>query len=444
MKIQVKTVTGAVSVMDVDENSEVRQLKKQVEDELGYQQEGLKLVFKGKILSEDNVTLHQVGVVENEFIILVGKKKAVVPEKPKAKEEQPCPAPAATAATPASSSTAATAAATSPSEQPASAVPSTSPASPPPPTTAPAGVAQPPLEPSGTAPATAAAAAATPEVQSGASVFATGAQLDAVTASIMEMGFPKEQVIRALRAAYNNPDRAVEYLMTGIPETVEHTHPQQQPPRPPSAAAHQPGSGAVIGGPIPSGGGAPRGVPPPAGIPATDAEAAQAGALLQQMLAAGQAQQQFSPLVQALATIPQFDQIRQMAAASAEFLPAVMRQLRQQNPALFNLINENPQEFIQLLQNGLPAGVRATPGAGGRPSAPAPPVAGNVVHLTPDEKAAVERLAALGFPEGLAAEAFLVCGKNEELAANFLFESGMDGMDDEEGSEPSQPPPGGQ
>ena len=44
------------------------------------------------------------------------------------------------------------------------------------------------------------------------STFLTGPELQSTIQNMMEMGFEREQVMKALRASYNNPDRAVEYL----------------------------------------------------------------------------------------------------------------------------------------------------------------------------------------------------------------------------------------
>lgn len=44
---------------------------------------------------------------------------------------------------------------------------------------------------------------------------AAGNALEQAVTGMIEMGFPREEVMRAMRAAYNNPERAVEYLMSG-------------------------------------------------------------------------------------------------------------------------------------------------------------------------------------------------------------------------------------
>lgn len=74
---------------------------------------------------------------------------------------------------------------------------------------------------------------------------------------------------------------------------------------------------------------------------------------------------------------------------------------------------------------GMPAGGQGQPGAGGA-GAPRP---GQLV-VSQEEMQAIQNLQGLGFSQHRAAQAYFACDKNEELAANFLFEQAADDDDD--------------
>jgi len=243
----------------------------------------------------------------------------------------------------------------------------------------------------------------------------------------MEMGFERDQVMKALRASYNNPDRAVEYLMTGIPTHLEaDMAASANTPR-----AVQPGA---FSSPVPPAPAAPpAAASAPAQQPASAAPSAPGTRTPQNLFAAAQAAQAgggpagggggggtlggtVPPDLHQFRETPAFQQIRQLVQQNPTFIQPLMQQLAAANPALGEHIRQHPETLFQLLGGDLPEGVPEDVEGG----TALPP---NAIQVTEEEHQAIERLQALGFSQQAAVEAFFACGKDENLAANYLFEN---------------------
>jgi len=217
----------------------------------------------------------------------------------------------------------------------------------------------------------------------------SGPDFERYVTEIMSMGYPREQVEAALRASYNNPDRAVEYLLSGIPESV--------------ITGQQPQQAPAGGG----GGGQ--------GLVERDVEDED------------EIDEGGDPL-DFLRRHPAFANMRRMVQQNPNSLAQLMQQIGQSNPRLLDLIAQNQERFVQMLNEPVaPGEAGGVPGVGGPAlgggigQGSAPPGTA-VLHVTPAEREAIERLKALGFPEPLVVQAYFACDKNENLAANFLLQ----------------------
>uniref|UniRef100_A0A060SWZ8 UV excision repair protein RAD23 n=1 Tax=Blastobotrys adeninivorans TaxID=409370 RepID=A0A060SWZ8_BLAAD len=378
--------------IEIEPSETVLALKEKNAQEKGWEASLQKLIFSGKVLQDDR-TLESYNIKEKDFIICMVSK----PKKP------------------AQSSESSKAASTPEPSTPARAPPTAS-------TNAPGPAA------SG---ATGAAEVATPTAPQSSqpasfndpSAFAVGSQRESAINNIVEMGYPRDQVEVAMRAAFNNPDRAVEYLLTGIPEDVR--PPQQQGQGAEDAEGQHGDEGEDIeieheGEDAEHGAGDnEEGAGEDVNLFDAAAAAAQGrgGGAQGGAGGAGAGAGAGGADLSFLQHHPQFQQMRELIRQQPQMLEVIIQQLAAANPQLAQLIASNPEGFINLLRGPedeeggeLPPGVTQ-------------------IQVTPEENDAIERLVALGFSRDIVIQAYFACDKNEEVAANYLFEHGHD--DDE-------------
>ncbi|KAK1923025.1 putative uv excision repair protein rhp23 [Papiliotrema laurentii] len=401
VKITFKTVQNKLFTIEANDTESVGEIKKKIQESQTFPAENQKLIYSGKILN-DTATVGSLNIKEKDFIVVMVSKPKAAPAV-----STPTPAPAASAPTPATPTPAAAAPAPAASSEP-----------------------QPSAETA--APASSEAAAPVPATQTSSALggsFLAGPQLQQAIEGMVEMGFERDQVMRALRASFNNPDRAVEYLFSGNIPNVE--GPGAGAPAPAATAPQAPAAAPAPTTPAP----APAAQPTE---PAAPSQPAQSAGSAENLFAAAEAAMNRDRGVPAapaagpgagaaagpgaeglggLGDSPQMQRVRQMVQQNPALIQPLLQQIAATNPELAQLINQNPQALYDLLG-----------GAGDEGDEDDDMMGPQVMHvnLTQEEAAAVERLEALGFDRQLVLQAYMLCDKNEELAANFLFDQGED------------------
>jgi len=334
-------------------------LKEKVAAQHGADVSAVRLAFSGRVLNNGD-TLEASRVKDGDTLIAVIPKAkpkpaaAPAPAPAPAPAAAPAPAPAPAADKPAETT------ADKPAEQPAQ---PSQPASEPIPAVQPA-----PSQP------------AAPTQPQRAAFQVDEAEVEKLVA----MGFPRDECVQALRLAYNNADRAVQFLLEGLPAGGGD-----------AGDAADDDDGADMDGPGPEG--------------AIDTAAA----------------------FQRLISDPQFQQLRAAIRANPMLLESLLNQLKQQNPMVYALIMANREEFSRWLSDGASApstggagvvppstGGGVAPPAGGAGGAPVRQVR---LDLSDEDRAAIQSLVDMGFDQGDALQAYIACDKNIQLAANLLM-----------------------
>ncbi|KAJ2717057.1 UV excision repair protein rad23 [Coemansia spiralis] len=406
MKIKLKTLQQKEFSIDAEPADTVGSVKEKVEAEQGLPAATQKLIFSGKILA-DTQTMEEIGIKENDFMVVMSSKPK--PGVAASKHAAPAATPVASSQPPAqvaapvarrTGSVAGSRAEPETPSPPARALPSQA---------LDAGDdadAESPLAATAAAPTTAGPA------ETG---FLSGEEYETAIGNMVEMGYSREHCVKAMRASFNNAHRAVEYLLNGIPEAGLAMADSR-------AAEAQQESEAQAQRPA----------------------AAAAGNLFQEAVQhrqAAAAQALAGPdglrRLRELRDTPQFRQLQQLVRENPQALSHVLTQLGRQQPQLIALINAHEEEFLQMLLEGLSeeemaALTRSTRLAGmdfgsdDEGDDGAGPHDPHLIRVTQSEKDAIDRLQALGFSREIVIQAYFACDKNEEVAANYLFDHGHD------------------
>lgn len=205
------------------------------------------------------------------------------------------------------------------------------------------------------------------------------------------MGFPRDQIDAAMRAAFFNPDRAVEYLLNGIPESARQEQRQAAAsPQPAQNQAQQPAATTGTGNePAQQAGDEPvnlfeaaaqaGGGRGGAGARGAGAGAGGLGAALGSGAQGGQGGEGGATALDFLRNNPQFQQLRQVVQQQPQMLEPILQQVAAGNPQLAQIITQNPEQFMQLLAEDAGDDVALPPGT-------------QQVSVTEEEREAIERV----------------------------------------------------
>ncbi|XP_064550519.1 uncharacterized protein LOC135436756 [Drosophila montana] len=295
MKLSIRTLDQKTISLELqDDKQKVIQLKQRLVQlpEITQPVESLQLIYGGRIM-QDDLPLADYNIMEDRFIVLMTKKSANAAAAPHKQQEQE-------------------------SERKEK---------------------QQPKQEQTVHPAEPARPSVTPDEQR--------------VRDLVLMGYEEQDVRAALRASFNHPERAIEYLITGIPSmttAIDGTTSMG------NTTTSGPGEASVIS--------------------------------------------ETAEHLNYLATDPRFAHVRDLIRQNPELLELVLTHLRESDPAAFEAIRSNQEEFISMLNE------------------PTPHLTGS---LSNEEEAAVERLMALGFDRDVVLPIYLACDKNEELTADILF-----------------------